>query len=375
MSQNSLPDKLLIDCTPLDMRAAVSKRGIGFYVNTLLSHWQKRNISNVSVLKYRSNYTSFERKLVFPVSSIPEKYLWMINALLLPSFIERNKIDYFHSTHPCTTIFSKNYKTIATVYDLIPLIFYRQCLAQKWYNLHLSYNYYLKNLERIEHLIAISNTTKQDCVRLLGINEKKITTIYLGVDGNVFHRMTDEDKLQSVKLKYNLPERFFLYAGGLDFRKNYQRLITSYMSVAERIPEHMVMVGSWKNDVGLQKHNKIHYLNFVTVEELAVLYSLSTALVFPSIYEGFGLPVIEAFYCGTPVLCSNTSSLLEIAIDAALLVDPLSIADIARGMEKLSSDELYRKKLTEKGLIRAKDFSVERMSNETLKVYEKIAGC
>jgi len=348
------------------------KRGIGFYVYSLMSYLERGNCGDFTSLRYKKSDHPFGEELVIPLGGVSERYLWAANALLLPQFLKKNKVDLFHSTHPYTSIYSKKYKTVATVHDLIPLIFYKEVLERKWVNAKLSYHYYLNNLKKLDHLISISDTTKNDCVRLLGINDKKITTVHIGVDNKVFKRINNIETLENVKKKYRLPESFFLYVGGLDFRKNYERMFNAFINISEKITEHLVMVGAWGTNINLLKHSKVHYLNFVSVEDLVSLYSLATALIFPSLYEGFGIPVIEAFNCECAVLCSSNSSLGEIAGDAALLVDPYSIADISAGIEKLSSDENLRNELVVRGKARAENFTLEKMGRNTLAVYEKI---
>jgi glycosyltransferase involved in cell wall biosynthesis len=362
-----IPNNFLFDATPLDMDT--SKRGIGSYVFTLLNYLEKGN-SNFVSLRFRKSNLLSSRELVFPLGNLSERYLWAANASYLPRFVRKNKIDLFHSTHPYTTIYSKKYKTVATVHDLIPLIFYKEILGEKWYNAKLSYQYYLNNLKKVSHIIAVSHTTKDDCIKLLGINEDKITVVYEAVDNNRFFKISDSERLNKVIAKYVLPDKFFLYVGGLDFRKNYERMLNAFINISEKIPEHLVMVGAWGTNINLLKHNKVHYLNFVSVEDLVSLYSLATGLIFPSLYEGFGIPVLEAFNCECAVLCSNNSSLAEIAGNAALLVDPYSVGDIARGIERLSCDQSFRKELVESGLIRAKCFSLEKMYKETFDVYD-----
>jgi len=362
-------NKLLFDISALDMDT--SKRGIGTYVMTLFNNLVKEN-PDIKSLRFRKNDNLLYRELVFPLGNLSERVLWVANALYLNRFVSKNKISLFHSTHPYTSIYSKKYSTIATVYDLIPLVFYKEILKKKFFNAKASYNYYLSNLKKVDHLISISDCTKNDCVRLLGIDDKKITTIHIAVDDKIFTRKTDNNMLQGIKEKYKLPNKFFIYVGGLDFRKNYKNMFTAFTSIANKIPEHLIMVGAWRTNFNLLNHSKVHYLNFVSVEDLVFLYSLATALIFPSLYEGFGIPVIEAFNCECAVLCSNNSSLAEIAGEAALLVDPYSIDEIAKGIEKLSSDENFRRHLIIKGKARASDFTTEKMVTKTLAVYKNI---
>ena len=172
-----------------------------------------------------------------------------------------------------------------------------------------------------------------------------------------------------------------MYVGGADFRKNLKTLVNAYGSIADQAEEDLVLVGSWNSQwvesmrTQLQKlrlASRVRFLSFVPSSELPALYNLATALVFPSLYEGFGLPVLESFSCGTPVLCSNTSSLYEIANGSALLVDPLNVQEIADGMNRLASDHRLCAQLKVSGMAKAREFSIKRMSQKTLEVYRTL---
>ena len=142
-------------------------------------------------------------------------------------------------------LISKHFKVIATAYDLIPLLFYDLYLKDKFFNAKLSYKYYLNNLKKADHIIAISEQTRQDCMQHLGINEDRITTIHLGIDKDSFQRIQNEELLERVKEKHFLPSKYFLYVGGADFRKNVIRLVNAFGKIASSVEEDLVLVGKW----------------------------------------------------------------------------------------------------------------------------------
>jgi glycosyltransferase involved in cell wall biosynthesis len=373
---------ICIDISPLDMDA--SKRGIGIYASLLLKGIQdsKKTEQSFSCLRFKKGTPAIrfpEWKL--PLSHCPERLLWLASALSLKPFLISKGINIFHSTHPYNIPISKYYKTIATAYDLIPFIFYDKYLKHKKINAKLSYRYQLQQLKRVHHLIAISEQTKRDCVEYLGIDENRISTVYLAVDPNIFKKVEDAQSLENVRKKFSLSNKFFFFVGGADYRKNLRGLVNAYSMVAKGVEEDLVLVGHWYSDwikslnhelEQLKIQNRVKFLSFVQEDELNCLYSMSTALLFPSLYEGFGFPVLEAFSCQTPVLCSNNSSLIEIAKDCAVLVDPYQEDDIAQGIVKIAKDEKLREELSVKGYNRSKDYSIEKMTRETIEVYRNI---
>jgi glycosyltransferase involved in cell wall biosynthesis len=218
------------------------------------------------------------------------------------------------------------------------------------------------------HLLADSHATARDLSRFYGTPTEKITVVYPGRDETL--RRVDP---APTRAKYHLPENYFLHVGTLQPRKNLLRLMDAF--AASQLPSAMcalVLAGrpGWLSAPILEKaraHN-IRLLDYVPDDDLAGLYSGATAFVFPSLYEGFGFPVLEAMACGVPVICSNTSSLPEVAGDAALLVDPLDIAALASAMTRLFVDEALRTKLVARGYEQIKKFSWATAAESVLKV-------
>jgi glycosyltransferase involved in cell wall biosynthesis len=229
-------------------------------------------------------------------------------------------------------------------------------------------------------IIAVSQSTKEGLVNLLGIPPQKIRVVPLAVASR-FKVVEDEALKESIRRKYALPPRFFLFVGLLNPRKNGVRLIQAYHRFKSEtdLPHKLVFVGAkgWLyedvlaqiEELGLEK--EIIFTGYVADEDLPPIYNLAEALVYPSLYEGFGLPILEAMACGTPVITSNVSSAPEVAGGAALLVDPYDVDQLAEVMYKVASQGDLRAYLTRHGLKRARDFSWEKTALETLAVYEE----
>jgi len=233
------------------------------------------------------------------------------------------------------------------------------------------------------HLIADSEATKNDLIRFYNIPAEKITVIYPGRDESL--QPVDPSPIRA---KYHLPEEYILHVGTLQPRKNLLRLIEAWHSFVLRPSSSvlrppssvaLVLAGrpGWLSAPILAKARavpagRIRLLDYVPDEDLAGLYSGARAFVFPSLYEGFGFPVLEAMACGTPVICSNTSSLPELAGDAALLVDPTDTEALAATVIRVLSEPDRRAALIEKGFEQVKKFSWEKAARETMGVLEKV---
>jgi glycosyltransferase involved in cell wall biosynthesis len=229
-------------------------------------------------------------------------------------------------------------------------------------------------------IIAVSESTRQDTIRLLGVPEDKIIAIPNGV-GSEFQVISNANLLSEVRSKYHLPDEFILYVGQIQPRKNLPTLLRSYkklVTMGEKIP--LVIVGSfgwmYKNvlreiDVlGLEK--LVHFTGYTPTEDLSIIYNLARVFVYVSIYEGFGLPPLEAMACGTPVITSAVSSMPEHVGDAGILIPPDDEDALAQAMHLLLNDQALREHLSEKGRIQAAQFTWERAAQETLRVYQRV---
>jgi len=292
--------------------------------------------------------------------------------------------DLFHATEHLLPRL-KDARTVLTVHDLIFLLFPEYHLPlNKWF-----LNRFMPLFVRRAHaIIAVSQCTKDDLIRHYTVPSEKITVVYEGVDAR-FQPVTDLDTLTRVRARYSLPERYVLYVGTIEPRKNLNTLLEAFAGLKERPATcdlrpatcdlRLVIVGKtgWLyegffrrlRELGLE--DQVIFPGFVPDEDLPAIYSAAELFVFPSLYEGFGLPPLEAMACGTPVVVSNTSSLPEVVGEAGLMVDPRDVRALAEAMERVLTDEHLRAELTANGLERARQFTWERAAQETMEVYLK----
>lgn len=237
-----------------------------------------------------------------------------------------------------------------------------------------------RSARRAARIIADSEATARDVREHMGIPAERVDVVPLGV-GEAFSPPMPE-ACTATRSRYGLPDRYFLYVGTLEPRKNLARLVRAWDAVADQLPEDLVIAGrdGWKTAeihaaIGAARHrSRIHRPGFVAQEDLPAVLSGARAFVWPSLYEGFGLPVLEAMACGVPVLTSNTSSLPEVAGSAALLVNPESEGEIASGLRVLSREDERCRALSQAGIRRAAEFSWGACARKTLAVYERTAG-
>lgn len=330
---------------------------------------------------FQTCHPNFQLKTV-PFSDRALAVAW--HRLRLPLFAElfTGGVDLFHS--PDFTLPPVwRARTLVTVHDLsflrVPDCFPDGLLR------------YLETavpraVRRADHVIADSHCTRRDLMELLDTPAAKITVIRCGVEPR-FRPMTtetDHERLAAVHRKYDLPERFILSVGTVQPRKNLGRLIEAFLMFHARCPAHnwgLVIAGGkgWLYEgifervraLGLE--GRVHFLGFVDDADLPALYNLATLFAFPSLYEGFGLPPLEAMACGVPVVCSDTSSLPEVVGDAALTVDPLDVAGLAEAMCRVMEDERLRRALVSRGLARVATFTWPKAAQELLAVYSSMA--
>ncbi|MFZ2538174.1 MAG: glycosyltransferase family 1 protein [Oscillospiraceae bacterium] len=260
---------------------------------------------------------------------------------------------------------------IVTIHDIIPLIFPKQYLPNKirriWFTVRQIWTAKMAKI-----IIADSMATKNDLVNRLNINENKIKVIYIGIDS--IYKPSNDLQIQLMKEKYNIITPYILGMGGTEFRKNANGLIDAFKSLKEKygIPHKLVIIGKQWNNKDFSNDKDIIFTGFADTEDLPHLYSEADVFVFPSLYEGFGMPILEAQACGTPVVTSNVSSMPEVAGDSASLVNPNDVNDIANGIYSILSNEKLKEDLIRKGFDNIKRFSWEKSVQELIRIYE---GC
>jgi glycosyltransferase involved in cell wall biosynthesis len=316
------------------------------------------------------------------IRTLKGKLFFDFEHIFLPLATKRDQIDVLHCTGNTTPFFSP-VPVVQTLHDVIFMdpISKTDSLYQRFGN---QYRRKLVPLvtPRSAAVITVSNFEKERILSRLRLNDKDIRVIYNGIDEDRFS-LKDQPAIEAkVKIRYNLPDRFILFLGNTAARKNALRVIEAYTMYASKVndPLPIVTPGLPSKFITdslelLKSEDKIN--NFITPgyirdEDLPCLFNLSTIFLFPSLSEGFGMPLIEAMACGAPVITSNTSCLPEIAGNAALLVDPTNTSAMAEAIEKLLSNEVLRLDKIHEGLNNASRFSWTKTAEQVFEVYEEV---
>jgi glycosyltransferase involved in cell wall biosynthesis len=293
----------------------------------------------------------------------------------LPWRMRQEKLDVFHAQYIVPPF--RSCKTVVSIFDLaherFPEFFHPwegQALRTlvRW------------SAKRADHIVTVSQFSARDLIEIYGVKPEKITVVYLAASDD-FHPMDREACREYVHNKCGLASPYILYAGRLQARKNLVRLVEAYSRLHRKgIAEDLVLVGKQDWQAGeilecVRRHgleSRVLFLGYVPGEDLPYLYNAAKLFIYPSIFEGFGLPVVESMACGTPTITSHGSSLEEIAGDGALLVDPLSATSIGDAMERALGDPTLLQSLSDRGLARSKQFSYRTAAAKTLAIYESV---
>ena len=329
-----------------------------------------------------SNLSNFRLKTI-PLSDRELNVVWHRLRLPLPVELITGPVDVFHS--PDFTLPPVwRARAVLTVHDL-SFLRVPECFTG-------ALRRYLervvpRSVRRADHVIADSHSTKRDLVELLGTPAGKVTVIHSGVEPR-FRPIVDRAALGPVRQRYDLPERFIISVGTLQPRKNFATLVEAFARLKSETGNwkpgarslKLVIAGGrgWLYEeifarveaLGLQ--GDVLFPGFVADEDLPALYNLAEAFVLPSLYEGFGLPPLEAMACGTPVVTSNVSSLPEVVGDAGLMVEPADVESLAVAIERVLEDGGLRREMVQRGLARAKEFTWERAARRLLGVYTRM---
>jgi glycosyltransferase involved in cell wall biosynthesis len=363
------------------MRIAVDARslshqlsGIGYFVKHMLDAIQQIDhknryylISNGSITYDLKNpkWSKVEGKRSKKLTST----LWMQSYI--PFILSQLNIDLFWGAqHSLPLFLSSRIKTVLDVYDLVHLL-YPGTMA--FNNLVTERLLMRLSFLRSDSVITVSQSSVSAIQKYYGIDAHKINLIYPGTP--VF-----PEQVECMGEGNDFPFRYFLFVGTLDPRKNFERLFKAYeLTQPQNHGVRLVFVGGagWKNKgflAMLKTHplsRYIHFPGYVPRERLRYYYNNALCLLFPSLYEGFGFPILEAMSCGTPVITSNTSSMPEVAGDSAILVDPYDEKALAEAMVKVMKNKALRETLSMKGFERVKEFSWEASAIKTIEVFEK----
>ena len=364
----------------LDARLVYYQRGgIGQYILHLIQELARLDTADEYILLHsRKDRTPLAQATHF--QTVP---LWTpchnrFEQITLPVELARLRFDLLHSPD-FVPPWRGRFRRLITVHDLT-FLYYPQFLTAE------SRRYYNDQIERAvrvaDHISADSTATKDDLVRLLGVQPEKVSVVLLAPDP--IYRPLDAAACAPVLARHKLEPGFLLFTGTLEPRKNVTGLLTAYRALCDRKPStpSLVLAGrrGWLYDeifsriAALKLQDRVRLVENLPNEEFVALYNAAALLVLPSFYEGFGLPVLEAMACGTPVVCSERGSLPEIAGDAALLINPDDLDGLAAAMERALDDEPLRAQLRSRGFANVARFSWEKTARETLDIYRRMTA-
>ncbi|TDX59260.1 glycosyltransferase family 4 protein [Orenia marismortui] len=272
-------------------------------------------------------------------------------------------------------------KVIVTVYDMVYKLFPETMTKKnyRWLEKGLQ-----RSINRADKIITISKSAKKDIMKYLAIDEEKIEIIYPGIDHELYSSELKVGKVKELREKYNIPKNFILYLGTLEPRKNIGRIIDAYAKYQQQAKDDISLVLAGKKGWMYQEifdkvkehslEDKVVFTGYVNEIDKPAIYKMSKLFIFPSLYEGFGMPVLEAMASATPVITSNISSLPEVVGDAALLVDPYDISDISSVIKRILEDKKLQLRMIEQGLKQSAKFSWQKSAEKLLTVYKEAGG-
>jgi glycosyltransferase involved in cell wall biosynthesis len=358
------------------------RTGVGYYTEHLLQHLAREVEATGDEIVVLSNQPIDTQRPLPPHVRVhhghrcPVRIGWM--QLRAQRALAAVRPDVAHFTNGMMPIGSP-VSTIVTIHDM-SLRLYPQCHPLR--RLLLNRPLMHVAIRQAAAIVTVSESARRDLLRLHGIGSDRVSVVHEAASPE-FHPIDDPARRERVRAKYGLPPRFVLYVGTIEPRKNLSRLVDAFAQARRRgIPHHLVCVGpyGWSSRDLSRRIDRlgiadvVHFTGYAPFEDLPVIYNLGELFAFPSMYEGFGLPVVEAMASGLPVITSHTSSLGEIAADAALTVNPASTDAIAAALVRLATDEALRRDLSERGLRRARAFSWTQTAKDMLAVYHRAAG-
>jgi len=368
----------------IDIRK-INEFGIGTYIWNL--------VRNLAAIDARNEYLLLGSNRNFhELGPLPPNFrqlyqpdedtIWR-HHVKVPFALRRQNVDVLHVPHHETPFFCPS-KLVVTIHDCVHLLFPHEDFSK--FRNYRSYLQTKRVVEEARHVLAVSKSTKEDLINIFDAPESKISVIHNALDER-FAFTHDLEERKHVLERYQLKDPFVLYSGKIRPHKNLHRLIEAFAVLKSELIEDekyknlkLIIIGD-----ELSKHQylrltvirggaqqDVRFFGFVPYPILRVFYQSATLFAFPSLYEGFGLPPLEAMANRTPVIASNTSSLPEVLDDAAVLVNPENVFDIARGMKLILFDDVLRQKLIQKGIEQVAKFSWKVAAQKVIQTYELV---
>jgi glycosyltransferase involved in cell wall biosynthesis len=354
------------------------KSGVGYYAENLLAGMIEVAPQHEYLLFSNREIPNSRARLsqgrIYNGRYFPVRMAWMQGVL--PGTLRQVRPDLCHFPNYLAPV-ATSCPYVVTIHDMTLFITPR---LHRWKKLLLDRTLIPLVARKAEAIVTVSKSARDDIVRLLKVPGGKVHVVMNAVSP-AFRRVEDPARIEEVRARYHLQVPYILYVGNIEPRKNLARLIDAFARLKKNgLPHKLVMVGQpgWHCEPiyaeverqGLE--SEVLFTGYVPFEDLPALYSGATAMAFPSIYEGFGLPVLEAMACGTPVVTSSSSGLAEVADGAAILVDPLSLDEIASALQRVCTQPSLANELSSLGLARAKEFTWQHAARTTLEVYDRV---
>lgn len=371
--------KIAIDATILRSQ----NTGTGFYIINLLNgliKYDKENeyiiFGNKEVIEkfvflnnknFRIENVLFKNRIV--------RVLWQL--FILPFKLKKLNVNILHSTNYITPLFKFNLKFIVTIHDLTFIIFPEKFTIVKRLFFRFMVPIFIRRADKI---ITVSENTKNDIIKFLKVPKEKISVTF-----ETYNECYDSDikKEDSKKIldKYGINKNYFLFVGMIEPRKNILSILKAFIELDEELDEDLVIVGKkgWyyreieefmENIKNKRLKNRIIFTGFVSEKELVSIYKNAEIFIYPSFYEGFGIPPLEAMVCGVPVITSNTSSIPEVVGDAAIKIDPYNYIELKEAIKVLKHNPQKRKEMSIKGVEQSKKFSSKKFAENTINIYK-----
>ncbi|MFA5410932.1 MAG: glycosyltransferase family 1 protein [Candidatus Omnitrophota bacterium] len=363
------------------MRIAIDAHSLGtnsggneVYIRNLIGALSEIDRENEYVI-YANPDAALDLPPNYKIMKIKTRNRWL-RPLFLKSLVLKNSPDIYHSQHFLPPLLGC--PSVVTIHDISFLA------HPEWFTGRekFIFKFFNNSIKKAKKIITVSAFSKNELLKLEYFNTRKdkIHAIYCGVSG-IFNPNIPGSIIYKVKLKYSLPDNYILYVGRFNVRKNIPALVRafSFFKRQDKTGFKLVLVGrrDWKSEnltelvhkLGLS--DEVKFVDYLPYTDLPALYNAARLFVFPSFYEGFGLPPLEAMACGIPVITSHTSAFPEVLADAAMKIDPYDTKKIAEAMEKLLSDNALREKMIFKGLEQARKFNWINTAQKTLEVYKE----
>lgn len=370
------------------MRICIDTRGAKLYAGTGIGTYTARLMENIIAIdsnnRYRlfwpnSGYDALYGKKNVDVTLFGEKNKKFWDEVYLPARLAKGNADVFHLPQNGLGLPKGKYCSyVVTVHDLIPYTMPETC-GKSYLDKFVEEMPYI--MERADRIITVSNYSKEDILRFFKIPAEKIHVTHLAADSG-FKLMNKEKAWRFMREKYNYSGDYILYLGGFSPRKNVDGLIDAFKKLYKQLPGHydlMLLGASKDNHYELKKKvdalgldERVIFAGYVPYEHLPYFYNCASVFVYPSLYEGFGLPPLEAMTCGTPTITTNVTSIPEIVEDGAITINPYDSNALADNIYKVLTDIDLREGLTRRALKRAYKFSWKKTALETIKVYEGV---